>query len=115
MAFELTHTIDAQNMVLQFTGRLDTQASVDTEAQLLNLLAQAPKRVILDMSALEYIASAGLRIVLLALKHAKQHQQAVALAGLQESIKHIFQISGFLNLVQNYDSSEQALTALSNQ
>ena len=55
----------------------------------------AGTRVILDLSGLEYISSAGLRVLLIVAKKVQQAQGKVALCGLTPNVREIFAISGF--------------------
>ncbi len=112
MTFELTPIKHTDYWILQFTGRLDTQSSMALEQSFQQLLLQLPPRLILDMTSLDYIASAGLRMILLTLKQAKQQSTEVTICGLQESVAHIFRISGFLSLVQVLDGLNEAITAM---
>lgn len=115
MAFELTPIQHPNHWVLQFTGRLDTQASMALEQSFQQLLTQLPAQLVLDFSALDYIASAGLRMVLLALKQSKKQNTETVMCGLQASVAHVLQVSGFLNLVVVYDTCDAAIQALKPQ
>ena len=112
MTFALNPIQHPHYWILEFTGRLDTQASMALEQNFQSLLQALPPHTILDLSALDYIASAGLRMILLALKQAKQQNCAISMCGLQESVAQVLHISGFLNLLTVHATREAALGQL---
>ena len=80
-------------------GELDTLTSPDFEAELEPLLAEATS-LTLDFEKLEYISSAGLR-VLLAAEQAMEEKGAeqVRVSKMNDTIRHIFEITGFDNIL----------------
>lgn len=58
------------------------------------------RRVVIDFAALDYISSAGLRVVLMTAKRAKQGKGTLVLCGLQPHVKEVFEISGFLKILE---------------
>jgi len=93
-------TIEEKDGVLiaVFEGRLDTAASVQTEKDLIPLNNCEGKDIILDCNHLEYISSSGLRLFLGVLKNAKPHGSKVYLTGLNNDLKSVFTMTGFINL-----------------
>ncbi len=85
-------------LVAAFTGELDTAAAVEAEKELKPLYDNEDKDIVIDCEKLEYIASSGLRILLGILKKAKAHGHSVTLKGLNDDIKNVFQMTGFINL-----------------
>ena len=84
-------------------GQLDTAAAVEVEQQLQPLYENEDKDIVMDCEKLEYIASSGLRILLSILKRAKAHGHTVTLKGLNDDIKNVFKMTGFINLFQFED------------
>jgi stage II sporulation protein AA (anti-sigma F factor antagonist) len=76
------------------TGRLDAN-ECDNALQFLNGL-QAP---VIDLAGLEYIASAGLRVLLMTQKRAKAAGSAIRLINLQPQIHDIFRYAGFDRII----------------
>ena len=68
--------------VLQFSGRLDGTNSAATDSKLADAVSRN-SALILDLAALDYISSAGLRVLLKAAKQAQTAKQKLILAGLQ--------------------------------
>lgn len=85
-------------LVATLNGQLDTTAAVQVEKELKPLYDNEDKDIVIDCENLEYIASSGLRIMLGILKKAKQHGHTVTLTGLNDDIKNVFKMTGFINL-----------------
>lgn len=94
-------------LLLHLIGRLDSYSAADLEKSLLDRVA-SHRAVLLDFSELEFISSAGLRIILMAAKRAKQGDVRLALYGLDENVHKIFEISGFLGILQVFTSQSEA-------
>lgn len=101
----------AQAVVMRPVGRLDSASSPEFEAQVLETLQSGTLRVVLDMSALEYVSSAGLRVILLAGKRLKAGGGRLALAGLRDNVREVFEMSGFLTLFPVLLTVDAALVA----
>jgi anti-sigma B factor antagonist len=97
--------------VLTLTGRLDGTNSATTDTALAEAVGRSPA-LVLDLSALDYISSAGLRVLLKAAKQAQTGKQKLLLAGLQPSVKQVFEISGFSTLFATFESRDAALASL---
>ncbi|MBX9963130.1 MAG: STAS domain-containing protein [Burkholderiales bacterium] len=69
--------------------------------------------LVLDLSALRYVSSAGLRCFMLAAKQAKAQGGEVVIAGMQAVVREIFEISRFTLLFKVFDDVSAALEALS--
>ncbi len=81
-------------------GEMDTVAAVEAEKVLKPIYDSNGKDVIIDCSGLEYIASSGLRILLSILKGAKANGSRVVVRGVNDDIKTVFQLTGFINIFE---------------
>ena len=81
-------------------GELDTAAAADVEKTLQPLYTTSGKDVIIDCEGLEYIASSGLRILISILKGAKAGGSKVVLKNMNEDIKSVFKLTGFINIFE---------------
>ena len=108
---------DKQGEVMVFTlrGRLDSMTSPQLETMVLNSISAGTHRLLLDFAQVDYISSAGLRIVLMAAKKLKAFNGMIALCCLQTHVQAVFDIAGFLSILSIFDSAEGALRALNNQ
>jgi len=99
-------------LLAQPGGRIDSNTAGQFEQELLTRIEAGEARVVLDFSALDYISSAGLRVVLMAAKRTQAAQGALALCGLNESIREVFEISGFLSILTVCEGRDEALLAV---
>jgi len=99
---EITETTEGGKAVAVLDGRLDTATAVVTEAKLLGMLTHGP--VIADLSAVRYVSSAGLRVLLKAAKQAKGAGHSFSVVGLQAPVREVFEISGFDKIIPSFDS-----------
>jgi anti-anti-sigma factor len=97
---------------LTLVGRLDSATFIALEKTINGLFNSAGDRVLIDFSALIYISSAGLRLILVAAKRARQVGGRLILCGLSPSVRDIFEISGFLKIMETADSKADAERAL---
>jgi len=81
-------------VTLALAGNLDNSTVATFEAQLLPVLAGQPQQLILDLAALQFLTSAGIRLFLIAAKQQKRHGGRVAFVNLQPQIKEVFKIMG---------------------
>ena len=81
-------------------GELDTAAAAEVEQTLQPLFDSQGKDVIIDCEKLEYIASSGLRILISILKGAKAGGSKVVLKSLNDDIKDVFKLTGFISLFE---------------
>ena len=79
-------------------GEMDTAAAMEAEQILSPLYKSNGKDVIIECEKLEYIASSGLRILLSILKGAKLNGSRVVLRHVNEDIKNVFSLTGFISI-----------------
>ncbi|WP_263768604.1 STAS domain-containing protein [Propionivibrio soli] len=97
-------------LVVQPIGRLDSTSSPELERVLVENLDAGTKRLLFDFSSLDYISSAGLRVVLLAGKRLRPVQGKMALVGMRDVVREVFEMSGFLSLFAVADTVEDGVT-----
>lgn len=97
--------INQQNnsTTVQLIGRLDTPASLDAAKELEPLQEKANGTIILDCKELTYISSSGLRIFLTLRKAAMNKGGEVIVRSINEDIRNVFMMTGFLNLFKIED------------
>ncbi|HUH59408.1 MAG TPA: STAS domain-containing protein [Candidimonas sp.] len=99
-------------LVVSTAGQINSANAAELEAELLALVAQGEFHWVLDMSRLDYISSAGLRVVLLLAKRLKQNSGRLVLCSLQSHVHEVFDISGFLAILTVVDDRAAALEQL---
>lgn len=95
--------------VLAFEGRLDTQTSPDAQQQLTRLIEEGGTKILVNLEKLDYISSAGLRILLIVAKQLKTADGALRVCGLNDVVKEVFDISGFDMILPISASESEAL------
>ena len=107
---EIQETRYGSALVLAVDGRLDIDTADALRDALFGCIAAADaNRLVLDFTRLEYISSAGLRVLMIAAKQARSTGLALAICGMQPLVSEIFQISRFHTLIACHDTLEQAL------
>lgn len=86
--------------VATLEGEMDTTAAVEAEEVLKPLFNSNGKDVIIDCTKLEYIASSGLRILMSILKGAKATGSKVVMRNVNEDIKTVFKLTGFISIFE---------------
>ena len=86
--------------VATLEGEMDTVAATQAEEVLKPLYNSKGKDIIIDCNGLEYIASSGLRILLGILKGAKQAGSRVVMRGVNDDIKNVFKLTGFISIFE---------------
>ena len=98
-------------LIVAISGRLDTATAPAFDAQMAPLLAAPRPHILLDLSAVAYISSAGLRSILQLVKHASAHGGRVGLFQASPQIHEVIEISGFPALLDIYPDRAGALSA----
>lgn len=103
-------------LVLSPTGRLDHDNCEGFREELaphLDRAASESTPIVLDLSGLEYVSSAGLRCFMLAAKQAKAQNSRIVIASMQPVVSEIFRIARFNLVFEAYPKVRDALAALS--
>ena len=89
--------IEEKKLTITLTGRLDTTTAPQLETELKQNISGV-EALILDFSGLEYLSSAGLRVLLSAQK-AMNRQGSMTVKNVNEIIMEIFEVTGFVDLL----------------
>lgn len=99
-------------LVIAPRGRLDSVSSSELEKHVVARLDAGERRVVIDLAGVEYISSAGLRVLLLAAKRLKPPAGALVLCGLGASVRTVLELAGFTSLFAIEAAREPALARL---
>ena len=104
----ITETTDrAHSVALQ--GQINSANAAAIESEVLTLVDGGAKNLVLDFAALDYISSAGLRMVLVVAKRLKGEGGQLVLSGMQPHVREVFDISGFLAILNVEPTRAEAL------
>jgi anti-anti-sigma factor len=81
--------------IVKLAGRFDSGAAQPAEESFAQMLGSGPPRLVIDMSRVEYISSAGLRVLLVVAKKVQQAKGKMVLFGLLPNVREVFSVSGF--------------------
>lgn len=93
---KISMTKDKEEYTLLLNGRLDTITSPVLDAKINEVIGDA-KKLILDLSELDYISSAGLRVLLGALQ-SMENKGEMVVRNLTASVSEVFELTGFARL-----------------
>ena len=110
MALDIT-TTDGITIVT-LVRRLDADSAPAVEAELKKALAGPGQRVLFDFSGTDYIASAGLRVLLSTTRTVLKNGGAVALAALTPQVRQVFEIAGFTQIFTICATRDEAFAVL---
>lgn len=109
-SIELEHYSTNDMMVVVVRGDINSASAPDFGSYLKEAIGHSGHgRVILDMSGVQYMSSAGLREIVGGLKLAQRAGGNLVIAGLQERLRLVLDISGLPTISKIYDSVEDAV------
>jgi anti-anti-sigma factor len=97
--------------ILACSGSLDTGTSAAAQNSLADLVDGGARKVVLDFGALEYISSAGLRVLLKTARRLTAAGGELRLCSLNESVQEVFDISGFGGILKITPDRDAALAS----
>lgn len=97
--------------IASLEGQLNSNNSAEAESELL-ALATPGARMLLDFTRLDYISSAGLRVVLVLAKRLRKLEGKLVLCGMQDHVREVFDISGFLAILEVVATRDEAMARL---
>ena len=106
--------IEMENVVsdrhlLRLFGALDGLTYVDLLKALNQSIDDNAKRIVLDMSEVDYVSSAGLRVLLQGAKSLKESGGEIVLFAMNSTVKEVFKMSGFDSLFRSFASETEAV------
>lgn len=113
---QVTAARHADVLVVAVTGRIDYMNAEDFKSALQPHLANCAAggdQVVLDLARLEYVSSAGLRVLMIAAKDVRARKGRLVAVSLQPVVREIFEISRFTLVFDIFDSVQDALRAIS--
>lgn len=91
---KINKKVNGDKVVIALDGRLDTATSPELEVTLSSITPVA-KELELDFSKLEYVSSAGLRVLLTAQKNMNAHNGKMSVVHANDVVRDVFEVTGF--------------------
>ncbi len=101
-------TSDGQVTVVTISGRLDATTAPAAESALNAAIEDGAVRLVAHLADLDYISSAGLRVLLATAKALSRKDGCIVLSALQPGVREVFDISGLLSIFAVADTVEAA-------
>ena len=109
---EITEDRTADVLILGLSGKLDATTAKTFEDKILAEIDAGDRRLVIDLSQLDYVSSAGLRVFLVAAKRLRSRDGKIALCSLQHHVQQVCDLSGFSSILSIYGSREEGIKAL---
>ena len=109
---QITTRTRADAVILAFAGNLDTNTVPEAQEALGAEIDAGKNKVVIDFTDLDYISSAGLRVLLSTAKRLRGSGGALRLFGLNEPVTEVFEISGFSTIFHVSTNEAAALSGL---
>lgn len=93
-------------------GRIDAASAATAERDVLAILERAGPSVIIDLSQVDYVSSAGLRVLLVAAKTARAREGKAVIVAPRAAVQEVLRMSGFDKIIAIAPSIDDALAAI---
>lgn len=94
--------------IISVFGRIDANSAPDLEAALNNCADNCSEKLVVDFSGVEYVSSAGLRVLLSVRKRLVPLKGEIVLAGLRPFVREVFDMTGFSKIFPLYKTTDEA-------
>ncbi len=98
-------------LVVEITGRLDTQSSGPASEEMTRIVENGNSKILLNLSNLEFLSSAGLRVLLRTTKLLPEPDGRMMICRAIGVVKEVLEISGFDTFIDVHDTEAVALEA----
>lgn len=105
----ITDSVEADAVIIHPSGKLDTLTAKSFESHLNGHIENGTQALLVDMGAVDYVSSFGLRSILIAAKKLAPFGRKFVLYAPNPSVLEVLRVSGFLKIVAVADSREAAL------
>ncbi len=96
-------------VVVSLKGRMDAVTAPELEKKINSFIKEGENCFVINFESLDYISSAGLRVVLVVAKKLKSVNGQILISNLKGVVKEVFDISGFTSILQIYETENEAL------
>jgi anti-sigma B factor antagonist len=112
---QISESVIGRVTVIRVAGSLDAQTSSEFSSYLIGRIRAGNVDIVLDLSQVDFMSSAGIHAVLTALKESRRWSGALHLAAAQPGVERTLQISGFTRILNLFPTVDQAVTSFEDQ
>lgn len=98
-----------QKIILRLSGRIDAMSSSGLEKKIQTLVDEGHFQLLLDFTSVDYLSSAGMRVLLAALKKVKAKQGFLILFSLSDDVDEVIRLAGFDKVFHILPNEKEAL------
>lgn len=106
---QITEREEGAVTVVEFEGHLDTNTATEAQEHLDGLQDGGVQKILVSFEKLDYISSAGLRVLLVMAKRLGASGGSLRVCGLNETVSEVFEISGFNVILSVFGNEAEAL------
>lgn len=97
--------------VLTLTGSIDAMTAPKVTEFIQGQVAKGNIKLVVDLSNVDYTSSAGLRVMLGAIKDTRAQSGDLRLTGIQPDVQKVLSLSGFTNILKTFDDLDSAIAS----
>ena len=109
MKIETRESQDIQ--IIAFEGNLDTNTSPEAESKINELIDAGKQKLLVNFEQLNFISSAGLRVLLATVKKLNASGGDLRICSLNATVQEVFDISGFVTILSVKSTEEEAISS----
>jgi anti-sigma B factor antagonist len=94
--------------IVAITGRIDSSNSAEFNTLLMEMVQQGKKKIVLEMGQMDYMSSAGIRVIVAVMKELRDVNGSLKLANLSKNVESVFRLIG-LGIFEVYESVDIAV------
>lgn len=97
--------------ILPLDGEIDLHVSPEVAKSLRKMIENKPRQVVVDLTKVTYLDSSGLAVLIEGMQNVQKYGGKFGLAGVQEDVKHVFDIARLDQVFEIYPDVDSALAA----
>ncbi len=97
--------------IISIEGSIDSKTAGDLQSQIMGKISET-ENVLLDLTMVDFVSSAGLRVLLMIYRQIKSKNGKVILVGVSQEISDVMSMTGFINFFEITDTIDQAINLI---
>lgn len=110
-SMKISEEVKGDIAIVRIEGRLDAVTSAQIEAKIQKLL-EGKKKLVINLQDVDYLSSAGIRVLLATFKKIKAQNGKLAICSLTDDVMEIIKMAGFHTILPLFPTEEKALASL---